>query len=304
MNRLTSVENAYECCRQITAKNSKTFYLGTLLMPRSKRQAVWAIYAWCRRIDDLVDQPQNAQTTLDTLTAWEERLKGIFAGHPVDEADLALVKTLEYFPLDIQPFQDLIAGQKMDLQYSRYKTFTDLYLYCYRVAGTVGLISMSVMGVERSGVNVSQEAIALGIANQLTNIIRDVGEDARRGRIYIPLEELEQFNYTEAELLQGVNNQQWREMMQWQIQRARQFYVQAEKGISALSKDARCPVWASLMLYRKILDVIEHNNYDVFRRRAYVPTFQKLLTVPLAWQKAQTPFLTRVKKLVANTSRT
>lgn len=288
MYKSHSLENAYECCRRITAKYSKTFYLGTLLMRPTKRRALWAIYAWCRRTDDLVDEHQANLTTLDTLAAWEERLEAIFALNPPEnEADLALMDTLERCSLNIQHFRDLIAGQRMDLQQNRYETFADLYLYCYRVAGTVGLMCIDVMGAEKAGVDVSQEAITLGVANQLTNILRDVGEDARRGRIYIPLQELGQLNYTEADLFQGILDERWRQLMQWQIQRVRQFYAQAEKGISALSRDTRLSVWTSLIFYRKILDVIEDNDYNVFRYRAHVSTPQKLLALPLAWWKAQ-----------------
>jgi phytoene synthase len=198
---LSSVEDAYELCRQVTAKYSKTFYMGTLLMSPAKRRAIWAIYVWCRRTDELVDGPQAQFTSEKTLDRWETQLESVFAGCPVDDEDVALVDTLEQFPLEIQPFRDMIAGQRMDLHRSRYQTFDDLYLYCYRVAGTVGLMSTTVMGVDKQltprpgasleAINPIQEAVALGIANQLTNILRDVGEDARRGRIYLPLEDLQ-----------------------------------------------------------------------------------------------------------------
>lgn len=298
MRTLVSVEDAYQLCRQITAKYSKTFYLGTLLMNEAKRRAIWAIYAWCRRTDELVDGPAAAITTPETLDQWEAHLESLFAGHPSDDLDVALVDTLERFVLDIQPFRDMIAGQRMDLSQSRYKTFEDLNLYCYRVAGTVGLMSTSVMGVNtayntaawnqnRDPYVPTQEAIALGIANQLTNILRDVGEDARRGRIYLPLEDLARFNYTEQDLFKGVVDERWQELMRFQIQRTRCVYANAEKGISHLSPDARLPVWAALMFYRQILDVIERNQYDVFRQRAYVPGVQKLRTIPIAWLRSQ-----------------
>lgn len=290
---LASVEDAYEFCRQVTAKYSKTFYLGTMLMPEKKRRAIWAIYVWCRRTDELVDGPEAVNTTPETLDQWERDLESIFTGHPLESPDVALIDTLEQFPIDIQPFRDMIAGQRMDLYRSRYDTFDDLNLYCYRVAGTVGLMSNAVMGIERSNstapwspketaVMPEQEAVALGIANQLTNILRDVGEDARRGRIYLPLEDLELFNYSESDLMNGVNDERWRNLMQFQIKRARQFYTQAEDGIRALSRDARWPVWAALMLYRQILDEIERNQYNVFTKRAYVPNFRKALTVGMA----------------------
>ena len=295
---LASLDDAYELCRQITAEYAKTFYLGTLLMPEAKRRAIWAIYVWCRRTDELVDGPKAATTTEATLDHWEQNLESIFAGHPIDDVDVALVDTLERFPMDIQPFRDMIAGQRMDLYRSRYQTFEELELYCYRVAGTVGLMSTAVMGIDETQQaspwnqnkplpNPEPEAVALGIANQLTNILRDVGEDARRGRIYLPLEDLERFKYSEKDLFNGVVDDRWRELMRFQINRARQFFVDAEAGVSLLSGDARFPVWSALMLYRGILNAIERNQYDVFRKRAYVPSWQKMLYLPLAKLKAE-----------------
>ncbi|MCL2924990.1 MAG: squalene/phytoene synthase family protein, partial [Trichodesmium sp. MAG_R04] len=144
-----SIEESYELCRQITATHSKTFYMGTQLMPEAKSKAIWAIYVWCRRTDELVDGPMSNATTTETLQKWEQNLESIFAGYPLEDVDVALVDTLSRFPLDIQPFRDMIAGQQMDLYSSRYQTFDELKLYCYRVAGTVGLMTMPVMGIER-----------------------------------------------------------------------------------------------------------------------------------------------------------
>jgi phytoene synthase len=298
MPNLVSVSESYEICRQITATYSKTFYMGTQLMPPAKRQAIWAIYVWCRRTDELVDGPAAVNTTPATLDQWEKDLEAVFAGQAIADEDVALVDTLEKFPMDIQPFRDMIEGQRMDLYRNRYETFADLELYCYRVAGTVGLMSTAVMGVDRASYSApwygdklitipNEEAIALGIANQLTNILRDVGEDARRGRIYLPLEDLAKFNYTEADLFNGVIDERWRGLMRFQIERARDFYQQAERGISKLSTDIRWPVWSALMLYSKILDAIERNNYDVFNRRAYVSTARKLVCLPVAMVKSQ-----------------
>lgn len=296
---LASVEDAYEACRKITQDYAKTFYLGTLLMPEHKRRAIWAIYVWCRRTDELVDGAQAEFTTDHTLDAWESNLESIFSGHPVDDVDVALVDTLEHFPLlDIQPFRDMIAGQRMDLYRNRYQTFEELELYCYRVAGTVGLMSAAVMGMDTTPQtapwkqdtpkpNPLQEAIALGIANQLTNILRDVGEDAQRGRIYLPLEDLERFNYSEADLFNGVVDDRWRSLMKFEIDRAQKFFVDAERGIGQLSPDARFPVWSALMLYRQILNAIERNRYDVFSQRAYVPSWRKFLSLPLAKLRAE-----------------
>jgi phytoene synthase len=295
---LPSVAEAYEHCRQITAEYAKTFYLGTLLMPKQKRKAIWAIYAWCRRTDELVDGIESKYTTTDTLIQWEQQLESVFAGEPVDETDVALVDTIQSFPLEIQPFRDMIAGQRMDLDCNRYETFEQLKLYCYRVAGTVGLMSNGVLGIssnqntapwegDRQSYNPKEEAIALGIAMQLTNILRDVGEDSRRGRIYLPLEDLKAFDYTEEDLFKGIIDERWRALMSFQIQRARRYYEQAEQGIRYLIRDSRLPVWTSLMLYQGILDAIESNNYDVFNKRAFVPTPKKILSLPIAWLRAQ-----------------
>jgi phytoene synthase len=302
MDNLVSVEHSYEVCRQVTAEYAKTFYLASLLMPEVKRRGIWAIYAWCRRTDELVDGPESSATTLNTLDEWETRLERLFAGEPSDDLDVALVDTVKRFAMDIQPFRDMIAGQRMDLHRSRYQTFDELYLYCYRVAGTVGLMSTAIMGLDLSQITAPwhrlqagagsqddpiEKAVALGIAKQLTNILRDVGEDARRGRIYLPLEDLALFNYTEQDLMNGVIDERWKELMRFQIQRARKFYAQAETGINTLSEEARWPVWAALMHYSQILDVIERNQYDVFQHRAYVSSFRKLLSLPTALMRAK-----------------
>ncbi|MEL7054058.1 MAG: 15-cis-phytoene synthase CrtB [Cyanobacteria bacterium J06588_5] len=296
--KFVPLRESYERCRQITAEFSKTFYMGTLLMPEAKRQAIWAIYVWCRRTDELVDGPQAKFTTAGTLDHWESQLESLFAGKPKDDLDVAMVDTLERYDLDIQPFRDMIAGQRMDLVRDRYETFEELKLYCYRVAGTVGLMSTVVMGMDTEintapwmranpAISPINEAVSLGMANQLTNILRDVGEDARRGRIYLPLEDLELFDYTQEDLFNGVVDDRWRSLMRFQIQRALKYYKEAEDGIGRLHPDARWPVWTALMLYRKILDVIAENDYDVFTRRAFVPTARKLLCLPKALIRAR-----------------
>lgn len=293
-----SVDEAYELCRQITAEYAKTFYFGTLLMPKEKSKAIWAIYAWCRLTDELVDGAKAKYTTEETLAEWEQQLESIFAGYPIDNTDVALVDTIQSYPMGIQPFRDMIAGQQMDLVQNRYQTFEELKLYCYRVAGTVGLMSNAVLGIgsdynrvpwERNKpIHVpTEEAIALGMAMQLTNILRDVGEDMQRDRIYLPIEDLHAFDYTEADLWAGVNDDRWKAMMKFQIKRAREYYKQAENGIRYLIRDSRLPVWASLMLYQGILDEIEANNYDVFNKRAFVAKYKKTLSLPVAWLRAQ-----------------
>jgi phytoene synthase len=294
-----SLGEAYERCRQETAQWAKTFYLGTLLMPPEKRRAIWAIYVWCRRTDEIMDSPQAqalpAATLLARLDAWEERTRGMFEGRTTDDLDRVMVDTMERFPQPQQAYLDMIEGQRMDVNKHRYATFSELELYCYRVAGTVGLMSQAVMGLDPAYTSApwserpdpSHAAIALGIANQLTNILRDVGEDRSRGRIYLPQDEMALFGYREADLLDGKMNDNWRALMAFQLRRAREWFARSEEGVRWLSGDARWPVWASLRLYRGILDVIERQGFDVFNRRAYVPTAEKLLDLPLSYVLAQ-----------------
>ena len=296
---LPSLEQAYEECRQETAHWAKTFYLGTLLMPLEKRRAIWAIYVWCRRTDELMDSAEAQARPESELSArlnrWEQRTRALFAGQVQDGLDLVMRDTIERFPQPLQPYLDMIEGQRMDLRCHRYASFEDLKLYCYRVAGTVGLMTQEVMGLDPAYTtapwsdvpDTTDAAVALGIANQLTNILRDVGEDRARGRIYLPLEDLERFNYTEYQLMAGVVNDHWRALMRFQVERARDWFARSEAGVRWLSPDARWPVWASLRLYRGILDVIEQHNYDVFNHRAFVPRAGKLLDLPFSFVIAQ-----------------
>ena len=294
------LDAAYESCRQETATWAKTFYLGTLLLPYEKRRAIWAIYVWCRRTDELMDsaeaQARPVSELADRLDRWEENTRGIFSGQVTSDLDAVMVDTLERFPQSIQPYLDMIEGQRMDLTWTRYATFEDLRLYCYRVAGTVGLMTQGVMGLDAAYTtapwsdvpNTSDAAVALGIANQLTNILRDVGEDRGRGRIYLPQEDLTRFGYSEEDLLAGRLNDAWRELMAFQLERARAWFARSEAGIRWLSADARWPVWTSLRLYRGILDVIEQLDYDVFQNRAYVGRLGKMLELPRSFVIAQT----------------
>ena len=198
---------------------------------------------------------------------------------------------IEKYPQNIQPYLDMIDGQRMDLNKFRYKDFDELKLYCYRVAGTVGLMTQNVMGIDSAYTSApwsakpdpSEAAIALGIANQLTNILRDVGEDRQRGRIYLPQEDIEKFNYSEEKLLKGEINKQWKALMNFQLTRARDWFQKSEDGIKWLSSDARWPVWTSLRLYRGILDSIERLDYDVFNNRAFVKNSVKAFEIPISF---------------------
>lgn len=284
------LKEAYDRCGQVCAEYAKTFYLGTLLMTPERRRAIWAIYVWCRRTDELVDGPNASHITPSALDRWEARLEDLFAGRPYDMLDAALSDTVVNFPVDIQPFKDMIEGMGLDLKKSRYKNFDELYLYCYYVAGTVGLMSVPVMGIapesHATTESVYNAALALGIANQLTNILRDVGEDARRGRVYLPQDELTQAGLSDEDIFNGKVTDRWRYFMKNQITRARMFFQEAEKGVPELSQASRWPVVASLLLYRQILDEIEANDYNNFTKRAYVSKAKKLIALPVAYGRS------------------
>ena len=175
----TDLDGAFEACRLETAEWAKTFYLGTLLLPLEKRRAIWAIYVWCRRTDELMDsgeaQSRSVEELAERLDCWEQQTRDLFNGRVSNDLDAVMADTLERFPQDIQPYLDMIEGQRMDLTWTRYPTFEDLKLYCYRVAGTVGLMTQGVMGVDQAytsapwsdSPDTSDAAVALGIANQL-----------------------------------------------------------------------------------------------------------------------------------------
>lgn len=290
---------AYNRCGTITQQYAKTFHLATRLLSREKREAVWAIYVWCRRTDELVDGPNSKHFSSSALDRWEERLYDIFNDKPYDLLDAALADTVKRFPVDLQPFVDMIGGMRMDLTKSRYASFEELYEYCYRVAGTVGLMVLPVMGIDEQYDGelepIVRGALSLGTANQLTNVLRDVGEDVKeQERVYLPSHELAQYNIDEEELRRLALkdecadrvDERWKRFMHMQIVRAREYFQNAESSVQALDPSARWPVWCSLMLYREILNRIEQNGYDNFDKRAFVPAAQKLFTLPLAYLKA------------------
>lgn len=288
------LEAAYVQCEKITSVFAKTFYLGTKLMSEKQRRAVWAIYVWCRRTDDLVDGPRammNSNVMRADLAAWEARLYQIWEGKPQDSLDLALLDTKQLYPtLPIEPFCDMIQGMVMDtpdLGQDRYETWDDLYLYCYRVASTVGLMTLPVLGTAEGFTEEDAKgpAIALGIALQITNILRDVGEDAVRGRIYLPKEDLDKFGVSETQILNGVIDENYKNLVKFEIQRARDYYKESERGVAMLAPSSRLSVQAAADMYGKILEKLEENDYDNFRKRAYVSKPEKFLSLPQTWMK-------------------
>eukprot|EP01040_Poterioochromonas_malhamensis_P008219 gene8219-8889_t len=291
-----SLELAYKRCEYVTQLFSKTFYTGTSLMRPDARRHLWAVYAWCRRTDDIVDSPRallNRDYLNQDLIVWEERLEKVWRDKPVDLFDLALADTVKAYPkMSIQPYKDMIAGMLMDVPgmgKDRYENFDELYLYCYRVAGTVGLMTLPIFGTAEgsSFEEAAEAAVALGIGLQLTNILRDVGEDLERGRIYLPLDELRAFGLSEDDITSCKVTEKYKKFLQFQIQRARDYYRIAEEGVQMLHPSARFAVQASLDLYSRILNVIERNNYDNFSKRAFTTKLEKLSILPQSFMKAQ-----------------
>jgi phytoene synthase len=280
-----TLEEAYARCGQITELFSKTFYLATTFMAEEQKKAVWAIYAWCRRTDDLVDGPRaklNTETLLKDLEDWKNRTSSIWENEPSDVLDVALIDVRKNYPtLPIDPFLDMIEGMVMDtpLGQDRYQTWDELYLYCYRVASTVGVMTLPVMGTAEGYTEeqARDHAVNLGIALQITNILRDVGEDSRRGRIYLPKEDMDKFNVTESSILNGRVTPQYKELMKHLSQRARDYYKDAYLGVPMLSSKSRLGVQAAGDMYSGILDKLELNDYDNFQKRAFLSKPEKLV---------------------------
>jgi 15-cis-phytoene synthase len=279
-----SVAEAYECCRRVAREIARTFYYGSLFLPREKRRAAWALYAFCRMADDMADEPALFPQPLAALRSWRAALYDAYAGRPRGPVMLAWADVLRRFPVPIAPALELLDGVEMDVRGVCYDTFEELRGYCYRVAGTVGLLMTPVLG-HTPGVCDEATACAadLGIAMQLTNILRDLGEDAARGRVYLPAEDLARFGYAREELLAGVRNPAFARLMQFEIARAEEYYARGLGGVCLLDADSRLAIALSGALYRAILDRIRRNGYDSFTRRAHVSTAAKLAAIPPTW---------------------
>ncbi len=276
------LEQAYQQCEAITAVNSRSFHLASRLLPAEKRRAARALYAFCRVSDDIVDRVQgNAH---EQLTIWRRHATAL---HPPQD-DLVAIAWADArlrFNVPLRYVEQLIDGVARDFQPVYYETFEELAAYCYGVASTVGLMSMHIIGF--AGQAAIPYAIKLGVALQMTNILRDVGEDWRAGRVYLPREEMVRFGVSEADLAAGVVTPRWRAFMQFQIDRNRRLYGEAMPGIGLLDPDGRFAIGAAAELYRGILDEIERNGYDNFGRRAFVPTGRKLRMLPGIWWRSR-----------------
>ena len=283
---------AYRHCKKVTAEHARTFYFASFFLGKEKRSACYTLYAFCRYIDDLVDEQASTGDSVNeagirrTVERWRAELDGVYAGEggrsPVM---IAWADVLGRYDIPRELPDLLIEGCMSDLRSCvRYETFDRLYDYCYKVASVVGLMTSRIFGYEKP--EAEARAVDLGIAMQLTNILRDVGEDMENGRIYLPQRELEEFNLSERTLRERQVTPEFREFMRFQIGRARAYYRSANLGIPMLSRESRMTVRLMSHNYSRILEEIERNDYDVFSRRASVPFRSKLWSVPGLWYRS------------------
>ncbi len=278
----SDLDRGYLQAEQVTRLHSKSFYLASGLLPYAKRRAVRVLYAFCRFTDDIVDE-SSADAT-EALATW--RARALAAQPPSDDPLLHAwydVRVRHRIPLTY--VRHLLDGIALDLTQTRYETFDELARYCYGVASTVGLMAMHIIGFKDK--SALPYAVKLGVALQLTNILRDVGEDLSQGRIYLPQEDLRHFQYCEHDLEHGIIDARFRALMDFEIARTRQLYAEAWDGIRLLSRDGRLAIAAAADLYRGILRKIQYNDYDVFHKRAHLSATEKLVRLPRLWWDVQ-----------------
>jgi phytoene synthase len=281
-----------EICADIARRNARTFALAASLLPRDKRRGTFALYAFCRTADDIVDAGHDDPAAVHSaLDAHRRALDATYAGAPPGALFREVAWTAETFGVPKRPLEAVVAGVARDLAPSRYATWAELEVYCAGVASTVGEMCTHVFGVEGSTGREFESALRrariLGVAMQLTNILRDVGEDAARGRCYLPDEDLHTWGFTREEVLTDPflgTHPDWRGLMQFQIVRARRLYRRAHPGIALLAADARQCASACATGYAAILDAIERQAYDTIRSRAVVPSWQKASLLWNAWR--------------------
>ncbi len=281
MNQLA---HAYAVCRGITRSSAKNFYYGFLVLPREKRNALCAVYAFMRHSDDLSDTPgMSLEERRHKLAEWLEALHAVLEGKPTDDPVLmAVADARSKFRIRAELLDDLVHGTEMDLMANeagqvRYRTFEELKRYCYYVASVVGLVTIQIMGYRDPAAEPLAEQT--GLAFQLTNILRDVKEDAALGRVYLPEEDLAQFGLTPEALLHqsnGFSPQSLRPVMELEAGRARQFYAAAEQLLPLIDDDAQPALWTLVTIYRRLLEKIAERQYDVFSERVGLTLGEKL----------------------------
>jgi phytoene synthase len=305
----SEIKKAYEYCRNVTRTHAKSFYFAAKFLPKRKRLPIYALYALCRHVDDEVDESgvENEREAAAAVENWRAKLDEIYLSAKPRKKNYELritnyeLRTAENEKQNLvllawrdllKTYQipqalplELMKGVLMDTHIKRYESFEELYVYCYRVASTVGLMSSEIFGYTDE--KTPEYAEALGIAMQLTNILRDVGADAAMNRIYLPAEDLRKFNISEKQIFDNQSDENFIRLMKFQIERARRFYKKSENGVALLEKDARFSVLLALRIYAKILDEIERQNYDVFKRRAHTSFTQKIFSLPRIWRESR-----------------
>jgi len=279
-----SLRKAYRQAEIITAEHSKSFHFASGLLPEEKRSAVRALYAFCRTVDDIVDESADEERE-SKLDYWRGMVEhGSFLDDDLVAA--AWADTLTRYHIPSHYALQLIDGVNRDLTQSRYQTFEELATYCYGVASTVGLMSMYIVGFKSS--EAVPYAIKLGVALQMTNILRDVGEDYQNGRLYLPREELVFYGIREQDIADGRITDNWRQFMKFQIERTRQLYAESWEGVKMLEREGQLAIGAASVFYQGILDDIEKHDYNVFNRRANLSAAGKVSRIPALWLKVKT----------------
>lgn len=270
-------------CQEKCAKSGSSFYYSFLFLPPVRRQAIMALYAFCREVDDVVDECSDIALASTKLAWWRmevDRIAERKATHPVG---LALQAVDAGINLPREQLLEIIDGMEMDLQQSRYLDFKGLSLYCYRVASVVGLLAAEIFGYQDR--QTQKYAHDLGMAFQLTNIIRDVGDDARRGRIYIPMDELKQFNVPAADILNARYSENFTALMQFQYERAQHYYEQAFSQLPAVDRKSQRPGLIMAAIYRTLLEEIRSEQFQVLHQRISLPATRKLWLAAKTWIK-------------------
>ena len=273
-----------EYCRQKAAASGSSFYYSFLFLPAPRRRAIIALYAFCREVDDVVDEVSDSEVARAKLAWWRREIALVFAGQPSHPVALALQPVVREYDLPEAHFQTVIDGMAMDLTQHRYLDFQALELYCHRVAGVVGLLSAKIFGYVDPATN--GYARDLGIAFQLTNIIRDIGEDARRGRIYLPQDEMQRFDVPPSALLRGQYSPAFRHLMRFEMERARTWYERALAQLPAQDRKAQRTGLVMAAIYRTLLDEIARDGFRVLDRRTSLTPLRKLWLAWRTWRAA------------------
>ena len=285
----TELDQAYDHCQRIAKENAKNFYYAFKTLPYNKRRAIYATYAFCRLCDDIADEEMPLEEKDRQFMATRRLLDESMRGNNEGPVFTALEDAANAFGINKEYFEEVIEGVEMDLTKTRFANFEELREYCYKVASVVGLICIDVFGYEDP--RAKEYAIDLGLAMQITNILRDVKEDAERDRVYLPLDEIERFGYSVEELMAGVVNEPFRRLMAHQVQRAREYFNSGRRLLPLIDHDSRaCPAVLH-GVYSALLDRIEASGFEVFESRIRVSTPKKLMITAGLWARNQMPSL-------------